>query len=199
MLKIKKIFDRTGRIPKVFQTDDGREYCNSKLRAYFDTLGIRHFVTSSSTKCCLNERVNRTLGQRIARYLTHANSKRFVHKLKDFEKQYNSSYHRTIGCRPDEVTEENAPDIWFNIYGKRLENMKKRHPVFNVGDRVLIPVKKGLFAKGYERNFGEKVYIITKIRPTYPHTYEIVNSDGEAVKGGWYKEELVKLPENELD
>lgn len=48
---IKKIFNRTKRTCKFFQTDDGREFVNSKVHKYFNSMGIEPFVTSSSTKC----------------------------------------------------------------------------------------------------------------------------------------------------
>lgn len=192
---IKRIFKRTKRTCRLFQSDDGKEFINSKLRSYFETMKIKPFVTSSSTKCCLNERFNRTLGQRIARYLTHVKSKRFVHKLKDFERQYNASYHSTIKCAPNDVNESNVLTVWRNIYEKKNKKLDKtRSDVFKVGDSVLIPRKKGLFEKGYAQNYGETVYTITVVKNTKPTTYILADVDGNVIKGGWYHQELVKVP-----
>lgn len=195
---IKRIFKRTKRTCKLFTTDDGREFINAKLKAYFTTLGITPFVTSSSTKCCINERFNRTLGQRVARYLTHVKSKRFIHKLKDFERQYNSSYHTTIKCAPNDVTEDKVPKVWQNIYGKKLEKLKNStgSNLIKQGDWVLIPRKKGLFEKGYAQNFGPTPYIVHLVKRTQPITYVLKTTDGEVIDGSWYKQELVKVPEN---
>lgn len=192
---IKKIFKRTKRTCHLFQTDDGKEFVNSKLHSYFNTLHINHFVTSSSTKCCINERFNRTLGQRVARYLTHVKSKRFMHKLKDFERQYNGSYHSSIKCAPNDVNEDNAMQIWSNIYTKKNKKLDKNvKDVFKQGDHVLIPRKKGLFEKGYAQNYGETIYKIVKVNPTRPMTYVLSSLEGDIIKGGWYQQELIQVP-----
>lgn len=194
---IKAIFKRSKRTCKLFTTDDGREFVNSKLKAYFSTLGIKHFVTSSSTKCCINERFNRTFGQRVARYLTHVNSKRFIHKLKDFERQYNASYHSSLKCSPNEVTEENVSQVWQNIYGKKIEKLKgTSSSKLQVGDYVLIPRKKGLFEKGYAQNFQPIPYIIEKVKRTKPVTYVLKSKEGDIIDGSWYKFELVQVPKD---
>lgn len=192
---IKRIFKRTKRTCNLFQTDDGKEFVNGKLRTYFDTLGIKHFVTSSSTKCCINERFNRTLGQRVSRYLTHVNSKRFIHKLKDFERQYNACYHSTIKCAPNDVNEENTLQVWSNIYEKKnIKINKSSKDLLKKGDSVLIPRKKGLFEKGYAQNYGETIFTIHIVKNTNPTTYILSTKEGDVIKGGWYKQELVQVP-----
>lgn len=191
---IKKIFQRTKRTCLFFQSDDGREFVNSKLRSYFKSMGIESFVTASSTKCCINERFNRTLGQRVARYLTHVKSKRFVHKLKDFERQYNACYHSTIKCAPNDVNENNVPEIWENIYGPKIKKLNKQSPeTFKKGDLVLIPRKKTLFEKGYAQNYGTSIYKIHLIKNTKPVTYELASLDNQVIVGSWYKQELVRI------
>lgn len=190
---IKKIFKRTKRKPLFFTTDDGKEFTNRKLQAYLKDENIKHFVTSSSTKCAINERFNRTIGQRISRYLTHNNTKRFVHMLPVFEKQYNASYHRTIKSAPKDVTEENSDSIFQNIYGQGKKIYTKKAATFKIGDKVLIPRKKKLFSKGYDINWESDVHTIAEVKRTRPVTYILENSDGNRIKGGWYKEELNKI------
>ncbi len=189
---IKKIFHRTKRTCRFFQSDDGREFVNAKLTNYFKTLGIEPFVTASSTKCCINERFNRTLGQRVAKYLTHVKSKRFVHKLKDFERQYNACYHSTLKCSPNDVNETNVPEIWNNIYNSKIKRLSKpSSDTFRKGDLVLIPRKKSLFEKGYAQNYGETIYRIHSVKNTKPTTYELATLDNQVIIGSWYKQEIV--------
>jgi len=169
------------------------------VNAYFKSVGIEPFVTSSSTKCCINERFNRTLGQRVARYLTHVKSKRFVDKLKDFERQYNACYHSTIKCAPNDVTEENVPEVWQNIYSGKIQKLSKPSSnTFKKGDLVLIPRKKTLFEKGYAQNYGETIYRIHSVKNTKPETYELASLDNQLIIGSWYKQELV-LVSNKID
>lgn len=190
----KKILKRSKRKCRYMTFDEGREFLNSKFLGYLKEKNIKHFVTSSSTKCCINERFNRTIGQRIARYLTHVKSKRFVHMLPVFERQYNNSYHRTIKCTPNEVNEENVPEIWENIYGSKIRDLKDEKNELKIGDKVLIPVKKGIFEKGYARNWGPDIFTISEIKKTRPVTYSLKDQDGDEIKGGWYTKELLKIP-----
>ena len=195
LVAFKKIFKRTKRQCRYMTFDEGREFLNRKVLGYFKEKGIKHFVTSSSTKCCINERFNRTIGQRIARYLTDAKSKRFVHMLPIFERQYNNSYHRTIKCAPNEVTEENAPEIWENIYSSKLRQLalERSKETLKIGDSVLIPIKKTIFTKGYDRNWGSDIFTISEIKRTRPVTYLLKDKDGDEIKGGWYRNELLKV------
>lgn len=197
---IQKIFKRTGRKCKFFESDGGREFVNEKLKSYFEQQGIKHFISSSSTKCAINERFNRTIGQRIARYLTQAKSRRFVHKLPLFERQYNNSFHRTIKATPNQVTLERVPEIQENIYGNKFKQEFGSSLILKVGQKVLIPANKKLFAKGYDANWDNKVYTIVDVRKTQPTTYTIKDPNGRIIKGGWYRNELNPVPNgfNEL-
>lgn len=196
---MKKIFKRGNINCKFFFSDFGKEFVNQKLSNYFKSKNIHPFVSNSPTKCCINERFNRTIMTRIARYLTHVRSKRFVHKLGDFERQYNNTFHRTIGMSPLQVTTENAPQVWENIYKKKIDALKSiKTPSLSEGDYVLLPKKKGIFDKGYSQTFGEEIFKIKKVIKSRPVTYSIVTKEGTEIKGSFYKQELVKVPEEFL-
>ena len=112
-----------------------------------------------------------------------------------FERQYNNSYHRTIKCAPNEVTKENAPEIWENIYSSKLRQLalERLKETLKIGDSVLIPIKKTIFTKGYDRNWGSNVFTISEIKRTRPVTYLLKDKDGDEIKGGWYRNELLKV------
>ena len=52
--------------------------------------------------------------------------------------------------------------------------------------------KRRVFDKGYTLNWTEEVFIVDKILPTKPVTYEIVDSMGEEIEGSFYEKELQK-------
>ena len=52
--------------------------------------------------------------------------------------------------------------------------------------------KKKTFEKGCTSNSTEEVFTITKVQPTVPVTYKIVDTQGEEVKGTFYEPELQK-------
>ena len=48
---------------------------------------------------------------------------------------------------------------------------------------VRISKYKSIFPKGYTQNWSEEVFIITKIKNTFPWTYVISDLNGEAIVG----------------
>jgi len=176
----------------------GKEYLNRPVQSWLKENGIKHFVTSSDTKCAMNERLNRTLQTRIARYLTDNNTKRFVHLLPIFERQYNNSFHRILKRCPNEVTKENSSEVWETIYSPKIADAKAadKGKKFKVGQSVLIPSKKSHFSKGFEANWNAQVFTISQVIPSKPTTYKIKNSEGTEIDGGWYKQQLLKVPKS---
>ena len=49
-----------------------------------------------------------------------------------------------------------------------------------------------MFDKGYTPNWTEEVFVVDKILPTKPVTYEIIDSMGEEIDGSFYEKELQK-------
>ena len=63
-------------------------------------------------------------------------------------------------------------------------------PKFRVGDTVRIDRYKSVFAKGYEANFTEEIFKISKVFRGRPTVYELENHEKEPVIGKFYEEEL---------
>uniref|UniRef100_A0A158P516 Integrase catalytic domain-containing protein n=1 Tax=Tetranychus urticae TaxID=32264 RepID=A0A158P516_TETUR len=62
---------------------------------------INYFTsTDDIIKCAIVERFNRTLRNRIYRFLSHNSTKRYINVLQDIVESYNNSFHRTIGMSP---------------------------------------------------------------------------------------------------
>ena len=62
-----------------------------------------------------------------------------------------------------------------------------------VGDKVRISkYKRKVFDKGYTPNWTEEIFVIDKIIPTKPVTYNIVDLMGEPITGSFYEQELQK-------
>ena len=63
-------------------------------------------------------------------------------------------------------------------------------PKFKAGDTVRISKYKSTFTKGYESNFTEEIFKITKVIRGDPTVYEIEDLEGELIIGKFYEEEL---------
>ena len=77
-----------------------------------------------------------------------------------------------------------------------LNTMKIRwnciHLKFKVGDNIRISKYKNIFAKGYNPNWLEEIFVINKIKNTVPCTYAIKDLNGEEITGSFYEKELQK-------
>ena len=63
-------------------------------------------------------------------------------------------------------------------------------PKFRVGDTVRVSKYKSIFSKGYEANFTEEIFKISKVLIGDPNMYEIEDHEGEPIIGKFYEEEL---------
>ena len=57
---------------------------------------------------------------------------------------------------------------------------------------------KIFFAKGYAPNWLEEVFVINKIKNTFPWTYVINDLNGEKIIGSFYEKELQKNSQKEF-
>ena len=57
----------------------------------------------------------------------------------------------------------------------------KENTKFNVGDHVRISKYKNIFAKGYMSNWSDDIFVITKVKNTFPWIYVISDLNGEEI------------------
>ena len=58
---------------------------------------------------------------------------------------------------------------------------------------------KNVFAKGYNPNWSEEVFVIKKIKNIVPWTYAISDLNGEEIVGSFYEKELKKTNQKSLE
>jgi len=120
------------------------------------------------------------------RYLTHRNTNRWVDILSSLIKAYNSSFHRTIGMAPANVTVSNEKEIAQRMLPKKPKLVWK----YNIGDKVRISKFKHIFEKGYLPNWTQEIFTIYDRYPTYPVTYGLKDLADEEIKGKFYEQEI---------
>jgi len=118
-------------------------------------------------------------------------SYKFLDILPQLIDRYNHSYHRTIGCTPVEVTEENQDEILQRI-SKSTDRKQKLVQKFNEDEPVRISKYKALFEKGYTPSWSGEIFKIAKVQHTKPITYLLKDEQGSDVKGAFYREEITK-------
>ena len=141
------------------------------------------------------ERFNRTINEKMFKYFSANNTRKYVDVLDLLVDQYQNTIHLSIKMSPKEASrKENENKVWRNLYpefgGKTLARK------FSIGDNVRITKKKNVFDKGYTQRWTEEVFKISKIQLTIPVTYKITDYNGEEIQGSFYEQELQKTSQS---
>lgn len=178
-----------GRIPKNLQTDDGKEFFNKEFKSLMNKFSINHYSTYSIMKASIIERFNRTLKSLMFREFSFNGTYHWIKMYKGIIELYNKSKHRTIKMAPIEVNSKNEKLLLNTVYS-HLKVFKNSS--FRVGDYVRISKYKNVFEKGYTPNFSAEIFRIKLIQNTNPVTYILEDYQGNPIKGGFYKEEILR-------
>ena len=101
------------------------------------------------------------------------------------------TYHNTIKRKLVDVKSKTNIDS-----SKEINN---RVPKFKIGDAVRISKYKNVFAKGYNLNWSENVFVTKKVKNIVPWTYVISDPEGEETVGTFYENALLKKIKKSLE
>lgn len=188
--------------PKLLCSDQGKEFYNSKFRQLMREYGIHHFSVYSNLKACLVERFNRTIKNAIYKEFTIRGSFNYLTSgvLDKVIYEYNHRrVHRTIGMRPADLLSRRGVNQRLRrqlqkMYARKHANKEARkNNAFRVGDNVRVTRLKSTFEKGYTANWSSEIYVVDKVNPTFPVTYQLRDKiNGDPIAGCWYHQELLK-------
>ena len=104
--------------------------------------------------------------------------------------EYNNTYHRTIKMKPVDVKD--------NTYIDFKKEVNDKDPKFKVRDHVRVSKYKNTVAKGYTPNWSEEVFVVSKIKNTFPWTYVNNDVNGEENIGTLCEKELQNTNKQEF-
>ncbi|XP_067204112.1 uncharacterized protein [Linepithema humile] len=192
-----------GRVPVYLQTDKGKEFVGRPLQKLLEENDIRFRVARNpDVKAAIVERFNRTLKERMWRYFTHKNTRRYIDVLQNIVNAYNHTRHSSTRMQPYVVTRENARIARENITRQWRSNddeanEKRRKAKYHVGDLVCISRAKVVSEKGYEARWSEEIFRIHRILDwRKPRVYELSDLAGEVIDGIFYEQELARVEKN---
>ena len=144
--------------------DKGRQFRNKYVQKL-----VELYSTENEKKSCVIVRFNRTIKEKMFKYFSANNTRKFVHLLDLLVDQYNNAIHSSINMTSKEASrKENVNKVWKNLYpelgGKTLA------PKFSTGNHVRITKKTKTCGKGYTQRWTEEVFTISKIQLTIPVT-----------------------------
>ena len=187
-LLLDKFKTRFGKYPDVAQFDEGKEFYNVDVRDLLKSHNVSYFSTKSDKKAAIVERFNRTLKTMMWKYFYSKGTYNWVDVLDELTENYNNTKHGSILMKPADVNKSNGNLVWVTLYGSALGKLSL--PKFRVGDTVRVSIYKSIFSKGYEANFTEEIFKISRVLRGDPNVYEIEDHEGEQIIGKFYEEEL---------
>ena len=192
-----KVF-RIMKVPKKMQTDNGTEFYNSFVKGLFNQLKIIHFSTDQELKASIVERFNRTLRDKIQKYIIAKKSLAYIDALPEILDGYNSSPHRTLeGHTPKSVTKKTEAKIYDILYSDYLSEKKKRHK-YKLNDVVRVCTVKETINKKMHKTFKDEFHSVTNVIDSIPPTYQVMRlKDKELVPGAYYEQQMQKISQTE--
>ena len=107
-------------------------------------------------KSVVAESFIRTLKKKIFNQMTVISKYIYFGVVFDIVNKYNNTVHRTIKMKSIDVTSDS--------YAEYNEDSNKQDSKFKVGDHVRISKYKKIFAKGYNPNWSEEVFLLVKLK-----------------------------------
>ena len=153
-----KILSRSGgRVCVLLQSDQGCEFTGSSFQKMLKKHDIRfRFTRDPVTKACIAERAIRTLRERIWRYLTHKNTKRYIDFLQKIVFAYNKTVHSGTKLKPSGVDAYNSNVAIKNLIARsRAQTVnargvrQKNNVKYSVGRHIRVSKLKTTFERGY--------------------------------------------------
>lgn len=183
------------RVPVCLQTDKGKEFIGKEMQEFLKKKNILFRIARSpDTKASVAERLIRTIKERIWRYFTHKNTRRYIDILPKVTEAYNHSKHSGTKMEPASVTMYNATKARENLNLRYARNDRVRKPKYSVGDLVRVSRARNVFAKGYESGWTLELFKISHISLTrQPPVYFIKDLADEDIDGFFYEEELSRV------
>lgn len=179
--------------PHKLQTDNGGEFYNKHVKEFLKNSNVEHFSTDQELKAQLVERFNRTLREKIQKFMVSQNTLRYIDVLPDLLLSYNSKIHGSLKeFAPNEVNKSNEKKVHDLQYGDYLAEKRRNHK-FEINDAVRIASYRKLFMKSYHKTFTDEIFYIADKLFTNPPTYRLRDSADEILIGSFYESQLQKV------
>ena len=139
------------RRPSKMWVDRGCEFYNKDVRKQ-----VELYSTENEEKSCMIEKFNGTIKEKMFKYFSANNTRKYVDVLALLVDQYNNAIHSSIKMTPMEASlKENENKMWRNLYPEFVGKILT--PKFSIGDYVRITKKKKIFDKGYTQRWTEEI------------------------------------------
>lgn len=189
----KKFLDEVKTVTNL-TTDNGSEFISKAFKKVIDDYQITHFFVEAGDKNKMGkiERFNRTIRDKIAKYLKTYKTLRWINVIDDLMTNYNNSIHSRTGYSPNKVNNKRSE----KIRNKERDRSTLAYDLinsFSVGDKVRVLKNKDIFEKG-QKTYTKGIYTIEKIDKL---ALIVKNSKGETIDRRIKPYRVIKVTESE--
>ena len=175
--------------------DKGSEFFSTRFKNYCKDTGIKLIFSTSLTKAALVERCQRSLQSIIYKYLNRYSTKRYIDKLEDVVKTYNSRVHRSLGMSPYDAYKPENHDIVMKKHEEKYKFIlnKKSKPSYHLNDKVrIIRLSQPSFKiRSYQPHFTREIFQISAIDTRLPlPRYHLKDLNNDELIGSFREHEL---------
>lgn len=190
-----KLFSSTTRRPSRIRSDNGKEFKNKTVKAYFKRLGIKQYFTMNETKANYAERVIRTIKSLMYRYFYKEQTHRYIDIIQDLVKNYNNRPHYSLkSLSPASITDSNEARVWKQMYIDTCPINKKKRFKFSIGDKVRISHLKYIFQRDYHEKWTEEYFCVKhRFRKASKNIYRLKDLLNDDILGTFYEDELQRI------
>ena len=183
------------------RSDIGSEFKSKLTQNVFKKLGIEHFYSyNTSTKASLVERLIKSLKSLLYRYMSTANTHKWVDQIENITNTYNNSYHSTIKRSPASVTKADEHTLWKRIYDAPIKSTKVRQKLLpakhllKLNDTVRLSSVKGKFDRDFHQHWSREHFLVSELlfKQGIP-VYKIKDLKNEPIIGTFYHDELQRI------
>ena len=185
------------------QTDLGKEFTGKVAEEVFKCYNIERYSTESrEIKVSICERVIRTIKSKIHKYISLSNCENYLKVLPDIVANYNRTKHTgLLNNTPLDIDlmQDNVEIIKFTsrMYKYHAKKIKTHSLIYKSGQCVRLKAlssSQNTFRRGYHIRNTKEIFKIGSVNEKHiPPTYNIIDLEGEPVKGIFYREELVPV------
>lgn len=192
-------------LPKRLLCDQGKEFVNASFKSALESRNIRMIHLYSEQKAAHVERFNRTLKRLIYSLMTQRKNRTYIDRLPDIVRSYNGREHRIIKMTPEDADKPaNRTRVLYSVmddYGRRKREIRKRSTrLLEEGQWVRIHKFKGKFGRGFHTSFTSEKFKIVRVDTRKPAVlYHLQDRQGEPVQGGFYRNELQLVYQDDDD
>ena len=181
---------------KTLTTDNGSEFISKKFTDMLKKEGIDLILADATDKNKMGkiERFNRTIRNKIEKYMTAYKTNKYIDVLPDLVYNYNHSIHSRTGYAPEKVGVKEEKNIYIDEK-QRNRQVDINKIDFIVGDRVRLLKSKDIFDKKGGEKYYRGLYEIIKVNAM---SYKLKNEKGDVIAKRAKHYELVKANNVEI-